>query len=109
VNDAEFRSLSLTDSLREGASRPGVSSFNQVSAAFTCGDREIKFPELLLLTPTGEIDAVGTLDFAHNLDFRLRVLKGEEEPRGARSPEHSLTGPLSAPELTRIPAPPSHP
>ncbi|MGB8522523.1 MAG: AsmA family protein [Candidatus Acidiferrales bacterium] len=109
VSDAEFRSLSLTDSLREGASRPGVSSFNQVSAAFACGDREIKFAQLLLLAPSGEINAVGTLDFTHNLDFRLRVLKGEEESRGARSSDYRLTGPLSAPELTRIPAVASHP
>ncbi len=109
VNDAEFRNLSLMDSLREGAGRPGVSSFNQVSAAFTCGDREIKFAELLLLAPSGEINAVGTLDFAHNLDFRLRVLKAEEEARGARSLDYRLTGPLSVPELARIPALASHP
>jgi AsmA-like C-terminal region/AsmA family len=109
VNDAEFRNLSLTDSLREGASRPGVSSFNQVSAAFTCGDREIKFAELLLLAPPSEINAVGTLDFAHNLDFRLRVLKGEEENRGARTSDYHLNGPISAPELARIPAAASHP
>jgi hypothetical protein len=109
VNDAEFRDLSLTDSLREGASRPGVSSFNQVSTAFTCGDREIRFAELLLLAPSGEINAIGTLDFAHNLDFRVRVLKGEEEARTARSSDYHLTGPLSAPELTRIPALASRP
>jgi hypothetical protein len=115
VIDAEFRNLSLTDSFREGASRPGVSSFNQVSAAFTCGDREIKFPELLLLTSSGEIHAVGTLDSAHTLDFRLRAASGPLAERAspateaASQPTYQLTGPLSSPQLTRLPSPSPHP
>jgi hypothetical protein len=115
INDAEFRSLSLTDSFREGASRPGISSFNQVSAAFTCADREIRFPELLLLTSSGEIHAVGTLDFAHTLDFRLRAASGPLAERAspaseaASQPAYELTGPLSSPQLTRLPSPSPHP
>lgn len=115
VIDAEFRNLSLTDSFREGASRSGISSFNQVSAAFTCSDRELKFPELLLLTPSGEIHAVGTLDFAHTLDFRLRASSGTLAERAspaseaAFQPTYQLTGPLSSPQLTRLPTPSPHP
>jgi hypothetical protein len=114
VNDAEFRNLSLTDSLREGASRPGISSFNQVSAAFTCGDREIRFPDLWLLTPSGEIDAVGAMDFSHSLDFQLHAVSGAPAERAthaadaASQPTYQLTGPLSAPQLTRLPAPAPH-
>jgi len=106
LNDAEFRNLSLTDSLREGASRPGVSSFHEASAAFTCGEREIKFSELSLLTPSGEINAIGVMDFAHNLDFRLRVSSGAPVERTSRAadassqPAYHLTGSLSSPQLT---------
>jgi hypothetical protein len=106
LNDAEFRNLSLTDSLREGASRPGVSSFHEASAAFTCGEREIKFSELSLLTPSGEINAIGAMDFAHNLDFRLRVSSGAPVERTSRAadassqPAYHLTGSLSSPQLT---------
>jgi len=110
LNDVEFRNLSLTDSLREGASRPGVSSFHEASAAFTCGDREIKFSELSSLTPSGEINAMGAMDFAHNLDFRLRVSSGAPVERTSRAadassqPTYHLSGPLSSPQLTRLSA-----
>jgi AsmA-like C-terminal region/AsmA family len=115
VNDAEFRNLSLTDSLREGASRPGVSSFHEVSAAFTCGNSEVRFPELWLLTPSGEINAVGSLDFTHNLDFRLRTLSATPAERTSRAadaasqPTYQLTGPLSSPQLSRLPTSAPHP
>ncbi len=110
VNDAEFHNLSLTDSLREGAGRPGLSSFHEALAAFTCGDREIKFSELSLLTSPGEINAVGAMDFAHNLEFRLRVSSGAPLERPSRASDASsqstyhLSGPLSSPQLTRLSA-----
>lgn len=115
VNDAEFRNLDLSDSLREGASRPGISTFHEASAAFACGDREIKFPELWLLSPSGEINAVGSIDFAHVLDFRLRVSSGAPVERTSRAadsasqPTYHLTGPLSSPQLARLPTPSSQP
>jgi hypothetical protein len=109
VNDAELRTLNLADSTREGASRPGISSFNQVSATFTCANSEVKFPELRLLTPSGEINAAGTLDFTHTLDFRLRVVPAGEEDSRARASDYSLTGPLSSPVLTPIQTPASRP
>jgi hypothetical protein len=110
VNDAEFRSLNLADSLREAAGRPGVSSFNQVSALFACSDSEIKFSEIQLLAPSGEINGVGTVDFAHTLDFRLRPVSGAPADRASRSAEsasqatYHLAGPLSSLQLTRIAA-----
>ncbi len=115
VNDAEFRSLSLADSLRERASRPGVSTFREVSAAFTCGNREIQFPEFLLLTPSGEINGVGTMDFAHTLDFRLRAVSATPAERTTRAadaasrPTYQLTGPLSSLQISRMPTPATHP
>jgi hypothetical protein len=115
ISDAEFRNLSLTDSMREGADRRGISSFNQVSAAFTCVDREIRFPELLLLTPLGEISGVGNMDFAHTLDFRLHAVPGTPAEHGTRGAEgapqpiYQLTGPVSSPQLTPLPIPEPHP
>jgi AsmA-like C-terminal region/AsmA family len=115
VDDAEFRNINLADSLGEGAIRPGVSSFHEASAVFTCGDREIKLADLRLLTPSGEIDAVGSFDFTHVLDFRLRAFSGAPLERTTRAPgaisqpAYQLAGPLSSPELTRLPSPSPHP
>lgn len=115
VNDAEFHNLNLPDSLREGASRPGVSSFNQVSAVFACSDGDIKFSELQLLTPSGEINGVGTVDFAHTLDFRLRAVSGVSAEHTSRTADavspgtYQLTGPLSALQLARIARSTPHP
>jgi uncharacterized protein involved in outer membrane biogenesis len=109
MNDAEFRSLNLLESLREGAARPGRSGFRQAAATFTCANREIKFQDLLLLSPSAEIEGFGSLDFSHNLDFRLRVIPSETSDRSARSSDYRVTGPLSSPQLTRVPIPAPRP
>ncbi len=109
MSDLEIRSLNLAESLREGAARPGRSAFRQASATFTCANREIKFQNLLLLSPSAEIEGFGSLDFSRNLDFRLRAIPSETSDRSARTSDYRVTGPLSSPQLTRVPMPAPHP
>jgi hypothetical protein len=109
VSDVEFRSLNLTESLRENAAERGTSSFRQASTAFTCADREIKFQSLLLQSPSTELEGFGSLDFSRNLDLRLRVLPSEAEEHSAATSDYRLTGPLSSPLLSRIPMRESRP
>jgi AsmA-like C-terminal region/AsmA family len=109
VSDVELRSLNLTESLRENTARPGISSFPQASSAFTCADREIKFQGLLLQSPSSEIEGFGSLDFSRNIDLRLRLLPSEAVEPSASTSDYRLTGPLSSPQLSRIPMPSSRP
>jgi hypothetical protein len=109
ISDVEYRSLNLAESLRENAAEPGTSSFRQASTAFTCADREIKFQGLLLQSPSFEIEGFGSLDFSRDLDLRLRVLPSEASEHTASASDYRLTGPLSSPQLSRIPMPAARP
>ena len=109
VNDVEFHNLNLLESLRENAARPGTSLFRQASTTFTCSGGEIKFRDLLLLSPSAEVEGFGSLDFSRNLDLRLRVLRTDAADRSAPASDYRLTGPLSSPEISRIPLPAPHP
>lgn len=109
VSDVEFRSFNLAESLHADATRTGTSAFRQASTTFTCADREIKFQGLLLQSPSAEIEGFGSLDFRRNLNLRLRVLPSEAEERSSPASDYRLTGPLSSPQLLRIPMPSSRP
>ena len=105
LNDVEFHNLNLLESLRENATRSGTSLFRQASATFTCSNAEIKFRDLLLLSSSAEVEGFGSLDFSRNLDLRLRVLRTEAADRSVIAADYRLTGPLSSPEISRIPMP----
>ncbi len=112
VDNAELRGINLPESVRAGARRGGVSLFREASGAFTCGGGKIALHRLVLLAPGGEIDAAGAADFQRNLDLRLRVPPSSTLPGGASSAnsrveEYRLTGPLAAPQITTVSAPPA--
>lgn len=114
MNNLEFSNLNLPDSLRAEARRPGTSSFREASTAFTCGDGRVRFQNLLLLSAGSELDASGSVDFAHTLDFRVRVVSGPAtlEPARATVPAENVftvTGPLAAPRIARATAPLARP
>jgi hypothetical protein len=64
---------------------------------------------LFLQSPSSEIEGFGSLDFSRNLDLRLRVLPGEAAERSASASDYRLSGPLSSPQLSRIPMPAARP
>jgi AsmA-like C-terminal region/AsmA family len=115
MNNLEFHNLNLLDSLHAGARRPGVSSFREASSAFTCGDGGVRFQNLLLLGPGFEMDAAGSVDFARDVDFRVRVVSGPASIEPARATAaatgnvFALTGPLAAPRIARATAPSARP
>jgi hypothetical protein len=109
VADPVLHNLNLADSIREGARRSGTSSFHEAKADFTCSSRQVKFRDLVLLGPAGEITGSGSLDFATSLDFRLRARTADAALRAARASDSAqetveLTGPLSEPQIARVPS-----
>ncbi len=108
VADPVLHNLNLADSIREGARHSGTSSFHEAKADFTCAGRQIKIRDLVLLGPAGDFTSSGSLDFATILDMRLRSRGGDAAPRNARASDSTqeifeLTGPLSAPQIARVP------
>jgi len=111
VSGAGLRWLELEASLREVAPQPGTSAFSEATAAFACGQKEIAFQNLSLVGADDEIDGAGTVDFSRNLDFRLGVFPLDESGNVgpiSEAPEktYRLTGPLAAPQITRLSPPP---
>lgn len=91
VSAAELRSINLEDSLRDAARRPGVSSFREVSAGFACGERQIRFQNVVLISPSERMEGSGSVDFSQNLDFRFRQLSDESGPKAPGDSSASLT------------------
>jgi len=108
--------IDLTASLGDEARRPGTSAFPRASASFACKDRKLQFQGLALSGSGPEIDGSGILNPDRTLDFQLGIVPDNlEAPRTSPVSTDSLpsrpnaelfrlTGPLSAPEVTRIPA-----
>lgn len=111
VNEAELRYINLVESLREMTRRRGTSMFREASAAFTCGDNKLQLHDLRLLGSDSESLGSGSIDSNRNLDIRIRFFSGGSPGRDASKPSESseqpyeLTGPLSAPKITRVPLP----
>jgi hypothetical protein len=114
MNNLELHYLNLLESLRTEARRPGVSSFREASTAFTCGESRIRFQNLILLAGESELDASGSVDFSHTLDFRVRIFSGPPSLQATRASSTAdrvitLTGPLFAPRIARATAPAARP
>jgi AsmA-like protein len=91
VSSAELRSINLEDSLRDAARRPGTSSFREVSTGFACGERQIRFQNVVLIGSSERMEGSGSVDFSQNLDFRFRQLSDESGPRAPGASGASLT------------------
>ena len=94
--DAQFRGLDLAESVRVGAARPGLSSFRSAFVRLNLAAEKFQLEELRLALPAAQWDAEGTVDFARQLDIRLRSA-------APPSTTFHLTGPLSAPQMVRAP------
>lgn len=94
--DAQFRGLDLAESVRTNSVRPGASSFRAAFARLNITAEKFLLEEFRLTTSSSQWEAEGTVDFARQLDIRLR----SAAPSAAT---FHLTGPLSAPQLSRLP------
>ncbi|MGB8837723.1 MAG: AsmA-like C-terminal region-containing protein, partial [Candidatus Acidiferrales bacterium] len=106
ITDARLGALNLTASLSEGELSPGASSFSESSAEFACRDGKIMFQNLAFAGPTQQITGSGSVDFARNLDLRLRNSSGSEDevpsprsPHAAANNTYQLTGTLQSPTI----------
>jgi hypothetical protein len=107
IDGVELRSINLAESLRDAAKRPGISTFREGSAAFTCRDGTLAVQDLLLAGPGSAIGGSGSVDFARNLDFYLWNLPGgpgiPRITKASGSPDEAfhLTGSLALPRIGR--------
>jgi hypothetical protein len=107
---------SAVNTAPSGAGDPNPSSFPEASAAFSCAEGKIQFQDLMLSGVRGRWNGAGSVDFARNLDLRLRLVSSESaaarpakltdedksEPRAdIAAMEYRITGTLSSPRVVR--------
>jgi AsmA-like C-terminal region/AsmA family len=115
VNEAAVEGLSLAETTAAGAPESGTTPFRQASTSFTCAAGRIEFQDLLLVGSNSEWDGVGTIDFARNLDVRVRTVDlSSPEPRPAKltsgaGEEFRITGTLESLQISRVPISPRAP
>jgi uncharacterized protein involved in outer membrane biogenesis len=113
IRNALLQGFDLVESLRSGARRAGKTAFARAAAGFTCGGGEIRFSRLQLERADSAFDATGTVDFARNVDFRIRAIRtgadrdaaegaGVEAAPAVSLNVFRLRGPLFAPQVTRV-------
>jgi uncharacterized protein involved in outer membrane biogenesis len=102
VSAAELRNINLEDSPHDAARRPGTSAFREVSAAFSCGERQIRFQNLLLTGSNERMEGSGSVDFSQNLNFRFSRLSDESESRNSAAPPSAslVAGTAGKPDKT---------
>ncbi len=107
-------SMDLERSLRAAAPLPGTTLFRQGSAMFTCGQGKVVFQDLSLASPSADVSASGSVDFARHLDLRLGLFSPVAPAAAAPLPlaaprgEYRLVGPLAAPQIAPL-SPPHRP
>jgi hypothetical protein len=116
VTDLQLAALNLAESLRRGESAPGASSFPGAAAEFACHDGKITFQNLAFVGPGQEIAGSGSVDFARNLDLRLRLLSDSVDATPPSSSAHvasngtyALVGPFESLTLKLAQKPPKEP
>lgn len=80
--------------------------FPDGSATFSCGQGKVEFQKLDLLSGVGGwIQGTGSVDFARNIDFRLRALSTLPDNPDQQLAVFHVGGSLAAPEVSLLPAP----
>jgi AsmA-like C-terminal region/AsmA family len=111
VSDVKLQNINLLDSVREGESRPGTSSFPAATAVFACANGKISFQRLRFTGAAQDIAASGSVDFSRNLELQLRVLPAAGAASASRSASAAevieLTGSIRSPKIQPLnpPAP----
>jgi AsmA-like C-terminal region len=107
----EIHGLSLAETLRDAALRPGTSTFHDADANFTCANTKINFHDLSL-TGASVIQGAGVVNFDRTLNLRLwpasaapvTAAAGKSQPTPARDAV-DLTGSLAKPNVRRAERP----
>lgn len=97
---------------------PPGTVFSKASAAFSCVAAKIQLQDLMLIATGDAWNGAGSIDFARNLDVRLRAVSSDaaearpaklaqgdnRESRGGVTPtEYRVTGTLNSPRIVREP------
>ncbi|HWF37866.1 MAG TPA: AsmA-like C-terminal region-containing protein [Candidatus Acidoferrales bacterium] len=105
VTDAEVPPMNFGNARQETAAN---SSFSRGAAAFSCANGKIQMRDLSLTGASQEIAGMGTVDFGHNLNLRLRVSEpasGMGTDWGLSTAWYQLGGTLASPLVSRVPVP----
>jgi hypothetical protein len=113
ANPAQLKMLNLQQSFNDSTLVPGATSFQQASASFTCTNQSLEFQNLRLTDSFGsQFLVTGDIDFARNLDLRIRKLPplpSSGLPAApiseSENPSFQLQGPLSSPSFEPLPLP----
>ncbi len=97
INGLDLRASYTGDRLVRGPSR-----FAAADAQFSLAAASVRVMELRLADREDDFEAAGTVDFSRTLDLRIRRLgpSGERPSKTVR-----ITGPLDAPQVSRIVSP----
>jgi hypothetical protein len=108
VVDPEMHMLNLAETLRTASLHPGISSFREATASFTCAGDQINFQDLSFDGAALQIRGAGIVNLDHTIDLQLSQTAAQSPERGAKfAPEITtnaveLTGPLAKPSVRRV-------
>ncbi len=104
--NAELRKFDISMPLGDSGENEST-LFPDGSATFSCGQGKVAFQKLDLLSGVGGwIQGAGSVDFARNIDFRLRALSTLPDNPDQQLAAFHLGGSLAAPEVSLVPAAP---
>ncbi len=105
LSNAELRQFDISMPLGDSGENE-TTLFADGSATFSCGQGKVEFQKLDLLSGGGGwIQGTGSVDFARNIDFRLRALSTLPDNPDQQLAAFHLGGSLAAPEVSPVPAP----
>jgi len=106
VRDARMRGIDVKATYFDDRLVQGTTQFAEADSAFSLSARKVQVEKLRLADQADDFEAVGSVDFSHTLDFRVRMLGrlGQARRRDAASRIERIAGPLDAPQVTRLEA-----
>jgi uncharacterized protein involved in outer membrane biogenesis len=109
IRDAEWRGVSLEDSLRTVKLAPGESQFSDAAGQFACANGAFTLSDFVFTNARGQLAASGTVDFSRRLDLQVAPLPpggaaGGPAAPSARANAVLVTGSVNAPEFSRATA-----
>ncbi len=104
VRGAELRGLDLRATYFAGRPVSGTTQFALADGGFTLAARSVQIERLRFSNREDDFEAAGSVGFSRTLDLRVRLLgrPRDNRPQEAASKAVRITGPLDAPQVTRL-------
>lgn len=104
VRRAELRGLDLRATYFAGHAVSGTTQFALADGGFALAARSVRIEGLRFSNREDDFEAAGSVDFSRALDLRLGLVgrPRDTRPQEAASKTVRITGPLDAPQVTRL-------